>query len=780
MVASGTAPFTYQWYLGTIALASVSATTASLDLASVASTDAGNYTCKVSNAAGSATSNPATLVVGPPPVTITANPQPVTVTVPDGNTFSVTATGTGLTYTWLKNGASFGAPNASTYSVAATDLQNVANQYSVTVTDGATSATSTAATLTVKAPIPVYAGDPTLNLPGHIYQVLPSWNLTAPADPVLGSFRVGYDSTNLNPAWSATCFFPVLSNFANARPDPYPTDTRITGAIPVQEGDYSKTGFSRGHQTGYADIAQRYGQPGGDSTMYMTNMCPQTQVLNGGVWEDLATLLNGTSGTSFTKTYGRVWVYTGPIFAHALVTPIGPRAIPVPSAFYNVVVRETAPGAPVAIALIIPHTTTIGGATQAMALSDCWKYVTTIDRVQALTGLTFFPQPAKALPATFTSQADIRGWGSVLENGIGKPNVHMIDPSWDSTFTLDLPLTTVKVVSGTVGTPVNFVAQATTSGQGAASTIASTTWTFGEGGTANIPVTTYTYTAPGDYTVTFTATDGAGASNSISRVITVAGTGPTAPTVSPMQALTTNDTTSLIANFTVADAATLAGSLVVTATSSNPAVLANSLVVANANGACTLVLTPISAGLGTSTVTVTVTNGANLTTTMAFTFTVTLSPQHTMDEGFEAGAKLAYTTGAVTCDSGSWTLANALLNAPTGSDHGTGTKCVRMGKYSATSSTAITMGWDFPYGAKTVTVNHALYGTDPSSTWVLQYSQDGGTTWTAVGSPVTTSSSTVNNASFSVGKTGNIRLQILRTDTVAGRFDLDDFIVTGF
>ena len=90
------------------------------------------------------------------------------------------------------------------------------------------------------------------------------------------------------------------------------------------------------------------------------------------------------------------------------------------------------------------------------------------------------------------------------------------------------------------------------------------------------------------------------------------------------------------------------------------------------------------------------------------------------------------------------------------------------------------MNWDFPYGAQTVSVNHALYGTDPASTWKLQYSSDQGATWIDVGSPVTTSSATVTTQTFTVNVTGAIRLQIIRTDTVLGRFDLDEFTVNGY
>ncbi len=60
VVASGTAPLTYQWKQGTTNVGTNSAT---LSIANAQSANAGSYTCVVSNSAGTATSNVATLTV---------------------------------------------------------------------------------------------------------------------------------------------------------------------------------------------------------------------------------------------------------------------------------------------------------------------------------------------------------------------------------------------------------------------------------------------------------------------------------------------------------------------------------------------------------------------------------------------------------------------------------------------------------------------------------------------------------------------------------------------
>src|SRR5471030_1748585 len=63
VVATGTAPLTYQWFKGDTAI--TTAVSASLVLTAVTSADAGSYTVKVTNAVSSITSAGATLTVTP-------------------------------------------------------------------------------------------------------------------------------------------------------------------------------------------------------------------------------------------------------------------------------------------------------------------------------------------------------------------------------------------------------------------------------------------------------------------------------------------------------------------------------------------------------------------------------------------------------------------------------------------------------------------------------------------------------------------------------------------
>src|SRR6185369_857691 len=130
----------------------------------------------------------------------------------------------------------------------------------------------------------------------------------------------------------------------------------------------------------------------------------------------------------------------------------------------------------------------------------------------------------------------------------------------------------------------------------------------------------------------------------------------------------------------------------------------------------------------------------------------------TVNEHFESGTKTAYAAADVALSTGTWNLDDALLGTST-SDRKNGTQSVR-----TRNSGKITMQFNRTDGAGVVTIAHALYGTDATSTWQLWYSTNSGSTWTQTGSTVTTSSTTLATASFTVNVSGTIRFQIRKTD----------------
>ncbi len=162
-VKAGGSGLSYQWQYRTSSSGSwknstgADAKTKSLTVAAASFRSGYQYRCKVTNAAGTTTSNAATLTVKP--VTkpeITAQPKAVTATAGSTVSFTVTATGGKLSYQWqfmspatgLWSNCSDESAATKTLTVEAKSYRN-GYQYRCKVTNTAGTTTSSAAALTV-------------------------------------------------------------------------------------------------------------------------------------------------------------------------------------------------------------------------------------------------------------------------------------------------------------------------------------------------------------------------------------------------------------------------------------------------------------------------------------------------------------------------------------------------------------------------------------------------------------------------------------------------------
>jgi hypothetical protein len=154
VVATGTAPLTYQWLQGTTKVGTNSASYTTP--ATTSGNNGEKFSVTVSNSAGSTTSSMATLTVNTPATkpSITTQPANVTVTVGQMATFTVAANGTApLSYQWTQAGANVGT-NSTSYTTPATKLTDNGAAIQVTVSNSVGSTPSNTVTLSVIAPPP--------------------------------------------------------------------------------------------------------------------------------------------------------------------------------------------------------------------------------------------------------------------------------------------------------------------------------------------------------------------------------------------------------------------------------------------------------------------------------------------------------------------------------------------------------------------------------------------------------------------------------------------------
>ena len=138
-------------------------------------------------------------------------------------------------------------------------------------------------------------------------------------------------------------------------------------------------------------------------------------------------------------------------------------------------------------------------------------------------------------------------------------------------------------------------------------------------------------------------------------------------------------------------------------------------------------------------------------------------------EGFEvpdATEKASYNMTAIAnnidLSTGNWKLQQALLGNTVIRDKYNlpGKQCVRM-QQNLSSAAYVQMNFDVTEGASKVTVFYGKYYTDPTSTFRLEYSINGGTNWVIVAGNITDMPDRGSKqATFMVDVPGNVRFRI--------------------
>ena len=128
------------------------------------------------------------------------------------------------------------------------------------------------------------------------------------------------------------------------------------------------------------------------------------------------------------------------------------------------------------------------------------------------------------------------------------------------------------------------------------------------------------------------------------------------------------------------------------------------------------------------------------------------------NEGFESGTKTAYATADVQLATGWWNFNDALIgNLST--DRKTGVASARIRNVGSLS-----MDFDVT-SASTVTIQHAVFSSDGASSWELWASTDSGNSYAKVGNTISTTSTTLTTASFTVNAPAAVRFSIRKVSS---------------
>lgn len=207
-------------------------------------------------------------------------------------------------------------------------------------------------------------------------------------------YVVGFSPKTLQPAWSAYSVAHAEAAVDFRRPLHYYTDVRLDPALRLSNRTFGRIGnipLNVGHMTPNEVINRQYGRLAQMETFLMSNMSPQYEVLNQGVWAKLEEAIRGVQ-TEPGADYA--WVIVGPVFGDdpPHVSRDGGKLVPVPEAYFALVVDpvrypyET----PVNVKLdcfLIPQT--------APRSSDPDAYPSTREEIERRTKLRFFDSWAR-------------------------------------------------------------------------------------------------------------------------------------------------------------------------------------------------------------------------------------------------------------------------------------------------------------------------------------------------------------------------------------------------
>ena len=148
---------------------------------------------------------------------------------------------------------------------------------------------------------------------------------------------------------------------------------------------------------------------------------------------------------------------------------------------------------------------------------------------------------------------------------------------------------------------------------------------------------------------------------------------------------------------------------------------------------------------------------------------------------FEAETSGGYASETVTLNGIDWDLTESLIGT-LANDFKNGLKSLRLRGYGTSS---FTMLQDKPNGIVTISFLYSEYGTDPQTSWRVEYSTDAGATWTQVGTDITATGGNASPSTFSetINVLGNARIRVVEaTGTGASnrRMNIDDITITDY
>lgn len=157
--------------------------------------------------------------------------------------------------------------------------------------------------------------------------------------------------------------------------------------------DLMPIGMSHGHMCPAADC--KASKAAMNQSFLLTNICVQAEKLNTGSWNKLEMRCR-----DWTLKYGRLFIVAGPVFVDGKVTStMGQNKVAIPDGFFKAVLCME--GKPKGIGFLYSNNNDKHTMDEA---------VRSIDEIETMTGIDFFPQLPNDIEDVVESHASLKEW----------------------------------------------------------------------------------------------------------------------------------------------------------------------------------------------------------------------------------------------------------------------------------------------------------------------------------------------------------------------------------
>jgi endonuclease G len=203
-------------------------------------------------------------------------------------------------------------------------------------------------------------------------------------------FSLSYCENHEQAEWVAYKLIPEFLSGVS-RTNDYREDPQVrTGSATLD--DYRNSGYDRGHLLPAGSMKHNYRAM--SETFYLSNISPQKQEFNGGMWNTLEEKVR-----EWTASSDSLFVVTGGILRPGLVKLKGTR-VSIPEYFYKAIVRFRS-GNIEGIGFIMANKK-LGG--------NVFDYAFPIDEIEEKSGIDFFPNFPSEIESSLESKINFARW----------------------------------------------------------------------------------------------------------------------------------------------------------------------------------------------------------------------------------------------------------------------------------------------------------------------------------------------------------------------------------